>query len=285
MLLLYKEECTMKADIDEMAEYFSQISFDILDAHRTVVEPGKKQLDTYTAPASGLVFPLRGRARMTFDGVTYEMEPGRVFHAGPRMTLDKEVVGDTEWEFILVHYQVSDSDKLVFPHASSHYELEPGYNPHISELLKKFHHTSTMAGSLQSLRAKSLFFTIIDEVLTCYGKRRNEDRRELVEQAMEYMNAHYMEPLTMPSLAELYGLSSKQLAYLFQKYAGMSPNAYLIEQRVNHARELLCTTACSVTEVSAYVGYSDPYYFSKLFKKRTGVCPSTLQRCFEKNTG
>jgi AraC-like DNA-binding protein len=80
-------------------------------------------------------------------------------------------------------------------------------------------------------------------------------------------------------------LSSKQLAYLFQKYAGMSPNAYLIEQRVNHARELLCTTACSVTEVSAYVGYSDPYYFSKLFKKRTGVCPSTLQRCFEKNTG
>ncbi len=275
----------MKVDVDEIAEYFSMISFDIYDVHKTVIEPGRKQLGTYTAPASGLVFPLRGRARMTFNGVTYEMEPGRVFHAGPRMTLDKEVVGEGEWEFILVHYKIADNDKYLFPYASSHYELEPGYTPRISDLLQQFYRTSIVPGRLQALRSKTLFFAIIDEVLTCYGNRRNESSQELVEQVMEYMNAHFMEPLTMPSLAAQYGLNSKQLAYLFQKHAGISPNEYLIEQRISHARQLLCSTGCSVAKVSAYVGYTDPYYFSKIFKKRTGVCPSTLQRCLQKNTG
>lgn len=242
-------------------------------------------MGTYTAQACGLVFPLRGRARMAFDGVTYEMEPGKVFHAGPSMALDKEVVGDGEWEFILVHYRIADSDRDLFPYSSAHYELEPGYNPRVSDLLQKFHRSSMVPGSLQALRAKTLFFTIIDEVLTCYGNRRNESNRELVEQAMEYMDAHFMEPLTMPGLAAQYGLNSKQLAYLFQKHAGISPNEYLIEQRISRARQLLSSTGCSVAKVSAYVGYADPYYFSKIFKKRTGVCPSTLQRCLQKNTG
>ncbi|MGL5514656.1 MAG: helix-turn-helix domain-containing protein [Sporomusa sp.] len=275
----------MKANVNEIAEYFSQISFGHLDAHRNVLEVGKKSSDPSTAPASALVFPLRGRARMTYNDVTYEFEPGKIFHSGPRMRIDREVVGDREFEYILVHYRVSDSDKHVFPLAAANYGLEPGYNPHISELLKNFHHTATMSGSLHSLRAKSLFFTIIDEVLTCHGSRRKDDSQELVEHAMEYINAHYMEPLTVPSLAAQYGLSGRQLTYLFQKYAGISPNAYLIEQRINRAQELLSTTVCSVTEVSTYVGYLDPYYFSRIFKKHTGVCPSTLQMSFEKNTG
>ncbi|SCM82708.1 Helix-turn-helix, AraC domain-containing protein [uncultured Sporomusa sp.] len=275
----------MKADIDEMAEYFSRVSLDLVDAYKTVIKPGNKQLGTYTAPASGLVFPLRGRARMTFDGVSYEMGPGRVFHAGPGMTLDKEVVGESEWEFILIHYQISDSDRHAFPYASSHYELEPGYNPQINEMLQRLYKTCAMPGSLQALRAKSLFFTIMDAVLNCYGERRSQSGRELVEQAMEYMNAHYMEQLTIPKLAEQHGLGSKRFAYLFQKHGGMSPNEYLIAQRVKQAKELLCTTACSVTEVALCVGYSDPYYFSKLFKKYTGVSPVHYNAALKKNTG
>lgn len=222
---------------------------------------------------------------MAFNGVTYEMEPGRVFHAGPRMSLDKEVVGNDDWEFLLIYYQVSDKDKYVSPYALSHYELEPGFNPRLNELLKKFHQAYTMPGSLQFLRAKALFFTIMEEVLTCYEKRQNKNNRDLVEQAMVYINDHYMEPLTMSSLAKLYGVSGKHMIALFKKYAGVNPNAYLIDQRINHAQELLCTTVCSVAEVSAYVGYADPYYFSKLFKNRTGVSPSTLQRRCKKNIG
>jgi AraC-like DNA-binding protein/mannose-6-phosphate isomerase-like protein (cupin superfamily) len=275
----------MKVDIDEIAEGFSKVSLDILDVHRIVIEPGKKRLAVHTAPSSGIIFPLRGKARMTFDGVPYEMEPGRFFHAGPRMSLNKEVIGDSTWEYVLIHYQVSDSEKHKFPHALSHYELDPGYNPKITDMLQRLCHAYTLPGSLQALRTKSLFFNVMDEVLTCSSNRRNDNGQGLIEQAMEYMNSHYMEQLTMPKLAEQFGLSSKQFAYLFQKHGRMSPNEYLISQRISHAKELLFTTACSIAEISDCVGYSDPYYFSKLFKKRIGISPSTLRIHIEKNTG
>jgi AraC-like DNA-binding protein len=275
----------MKVDIDDMAEYFSRASFEIVDAYRFVIQPGKKRLATYTAPASGIVFPLRGKARMTFDGVSYEMEPGRFFHAGPRMTLDKEVVGESKWEFVLVHYQIPDSEKNTFPYALSHYELDPGYSPRINDMLQRLCHTCSLPGSLQSLRAKSLFFNVMDEVLTSSASRRRESGLALVEHAMEYMDSHYTEQLTIPKLAGQYGLGSKQFAYLFQKHGNISPNEYLISQRVNRAKELLCTTTCSISEISDCVGYSDPYYFSKLFKKRTGISPSKMRIYFEKNTG
>jgi len=272
----------MKVDIDEMAECFSQVSLTILDAYKFVREPGEKRLAARTAPSSAIIFPLRGRARMAFDGAPYEMEPGKFFHAGPNMTLDKEVVGQSQWEFVLIHYQIPHSEKGTFAYALSHYELNHGHNPRINDLLQKLCHTCTMPGSLQALRAKSLFFSVMDEVLTCSGNRQRESGRELVEQAMEYINNHYMEQLTIPKLAEQYNLGSKQFAYLFKKHGNISPNDYLISQRVSRAKELLCTTACSISEISDCVGYSDPYYFSKLFKKRTGVSPSTLRIYFEK---
>ena len=275
----------MKVDIDEMAECFSRVSIDILNAYRIVKDPGVKRLGSHTAPSSGIIFPLRGKARMTFDGVPYEMEPGNFFHAGPNMTLNKEVLGDSQWEFVIIHYQIPDSEKHTFPHALSHFELNPGYNLRINDMLQNLCQTCALPGSLQALRTKSLFFNVIDEVLTRSRTRRQESGQELIIEAMEYMDSHYMEPLTIPKMAGQYGLGSKQFAYLFHKHTKISPNEYLITQRMSRAKELLCTTPFSVTEISDCVGYSDPYYFSKLFKKHTGVSPTALRTYFEKNTG
>lgn len=267
----------MKADINDLAGYFAKIHFSVVDVRKAVIEPGKKRLGIVTPPFSGMIFPLRGRSRMIFDGVPYDMEPGKIFHGGPNIPLDKEVLGQSIWEFMVVHYQVDGNPQGTFPYALSHYELNPGYNPRINDTLRRMYRICTTPGNLSVLKIKSLFFIILDEILTCANGQLHNDSRELVEKAAEYMKNHYMEPLTVPELSRQYGLSSKQFAYLFQKHTGMSPNKFLIEYRMRRAKELLCTTTCSVAEISACVGYSDPYYFSKLFKKRTGFSPSMLQ--------
>lgn len=217
---------------------------------------------------------------MFFDGVPYVMNPGKIFHSGPNMTLDKEVLGRSEWDFIVIHYQVDDDKNNGLSYASSHYQLAPRHNTRINNMLYRLYHICNNPNNLPTLRAKSLFFSLLDEMLTCTNNQRNESSREMVEQSIEYIKIHYMEPFTIPELAEQYGLNSKQFAYLFRKYMGMGPNEYLIDHRMQHAKELLCTTTFSVAEISACVGYSDPYYFSKLFKKRTGSSPSMLQRSF-----
>jgi AraC-like DNA-binding protein len=270
----------MHVNINQLAGNFSRIKFEIIDVVRAIVPPGKKCFGVFTPPVSALIFPIRGRARMFFDGVPYEMEPGKIFHSGPNVALDKEVMGCAEWNYMVIHYQVDDSDKSEFPQAFSHYQIDLGPRTRINDLLHRLYNVSITPGNLSALQAKSLFFSILDESLTCADSRHNEGGRELVEQAVEYMKNHYMEPLTVAKLASQYGLNSKQFAYLFQKHAGMAPLEYLIDHRVRCARELLYTTACSIADISSCVGYSDPYYFSKLFKKRTGFCPTALRGYF-----
>lgn len=267
----------MKVDMNQLAGYFSNININLVDVVKIAVPPGSKCFGVFTPPYSGLIFPLQGKARMFFDGVPYVMEPGKIFHNGPNMTLDKEVLGGSEWEFMVIHYQVDEDKKTGISYASSHYQLSPGYNTRINTVLHRLYHISNTTGNLSTLRAKSLFFNLLDEILTCGTNQQNDTNHEIVEESIEYIKIHYMEPLTIPQLAEQYGLNSKQFAYLFQKYMGIGPNEYLIDHRMRHARNLLCTTTFSVAKISACVGYSDPYYFSKLFKKRTGFSPSTLQ--------
>lgn len=267
----------MQVDINDLARYFTTNHVRIINVGRAVVAPGGKCFGVSTPPFSGLVFPLRGRARMFFDGVPYEMEVGKIFHGGPNMALDKEVLGKSEWEFMVIHYTIEHGQEELLPYAFSHFELKTGLSMRLHDLLHRLYQICETQGSLPELKAKSLFFSILDEILTSAASQRNESGRQLIEQAIAYINSHYMETFTMPKLAGRYGLNSKQFAYLFQKYTGMGPNEYLIACRVRRAKELLYTTTCSVAEVSVCVGYSDPYYFSKLFKKRTGVCPSDLR--------
>ena len=267
----------MQVDIHQLAGNFSRIKFQIIEVVRAIVPPGKKSFGIVTPPVSGLIFPLKGQARMFFNGVPYEMAPGKIFHCGPNMALDKEVMGRADWNYMVIHYKVDDSAKDEFPQAFSHYQLDSGYSTRIPDLLQHLYNACLMPGNLSALRAQSLFFSILDEILTCADVRCSEQDRELVEQAVTYMKNHHMERLTVAKLAGQYGLNSRQFAYVFQKYTGTAPLEYITDLRLRRARELLCTTACSIAEISACVGYSDPYYFSKLFKKHTGFCPSAYK--------
>jgi len=267
----------MQVDIHQLAGNFSRVKFQIIEVIRSVIPPGKKSFGIVTPPVSGLIFPIKGRARMVFDGVLYEMAPGKIFHCGPNIALDKEVMGRTEWKYMVIHYLVDDSAKNEFPQAFSHYQLDAGYSPRINNLLQRLYNVSLIPGNLSVLRARSLFFSILDEILTSADIRCSQQDRKLVEQAVLYMKKNYGEPLTVAKLARQYGLNSRQFSYLFQKYTDIAPVEYLTELRLRRARELLCTTASSIAEISACVGYSDPYYFSKLFKKHTGFCPSAYK--------
>lgn len=265
-------------DINALASFYAKTSLVIINVKRTIIEPGKKSFGVLTPPYSSLLFPLRGRARMFFDGAPYEMEPGKVFHCSSNMPLTQEVVERIPCEVMIINYQVLSATPEALCYAQSHYELDPGYNPRITDMLQRIYHLAVIPGNLSALSIKSLFFIVMDEVLTCAANRRPDSKSDLIQRIIEYMNNHYMEPLTVPELAKQYGLNSKQLAYLFQKHIGKSPNDYLIEFRLGRARELLCTTNYTVSEISNCVGYSDANYFSKLFKMRTGLSPSMLQQ-------
>lgn len=89
-----------------------------------------------------------------------------------------------------------------------------------------------------------------------------------------YIHDHYRENITLDSLARLAGLSPTHFARVFRKQFGVSPVSLVIEKRIAVACSLLTHSTMPVKQVSEAVGYEDPYYFSRLFHRRTGMSPT-----------
>ena len=102
--------------------------------------------------------------------------------------------------------------------------------------------------------------------------------QEEMENARRYFNEHYNESINIEEFAASRGMSVSWFLRNFKQVSGMSPMHYILVNRLNNAVSLLETTDYNVTEISTIVGYENPLYFSRLFKKEKGVSPSEYRK-------
>ncbi len=94
---------------------------------------------------------------------------------------------------------------------------------------------------------------------------------------MDTMRQTVSAPLSLNEYARGAGLSVSQFSHLFKRHYGTSPMAYFTELRIQRAKELLDITHLSIKEVSWKLGFEDPLYFSRLFKKVSGISPTAYR--------
>lgn len=109
-------------------------------------------------------------------------------------------------------------------------------------------------------------------------KRSALSGEEYVQQAIRYMQEHYMNDIDFGELASEMGFHSAYLARLFGRYAGESPLKYLTGIRIREAKRLLLDTNLPISAVGERVGYPDQFHFSKTFRKVTGENPSSFRK-------
>lgn len=85
-------------------------------------------------------------------------------------------------------------------------------------------------------------------------------------------------PWTLAEMAANAAMSIPHFSELCRRQTGLPPNTYLIRLRLQRAMELLVHDRCNVAETAQAVGYDDPFYFSRLFRKHMGVPPSTVAK-------
>lgn len=100
---------------------------------------------------------------------------------------------------------------------------------------------------------------------------------ELIQQARNYIDANYMRDISLELVAENVALSPPYFSRLFRTQIGKTFIDYLTDLRIARASQLLREGRLSVKEITAAVGYSDPNYFSRIFKKITGRTPSEFR--------
>ena len=97
-----------------------------------------------------------------------------------------------------------------------------------------------------------------------------------VAAAMAYVRRNFASPINLNLAAAEIGISPGRLSRLFVEETGKGFSRYLIGYRLEKAKELLAKPGASIKEVSAACGYPDQNYFARLFKKITGLTPSSF---------
>jgi len=262
--------------IESLSDLFNKTAFIVEDVIRMTLSPGSR-LGEYRLSKNGFLFAVRGQAIIRFREKEYGLEPGVVCHGpeGEQIVLTQR--GGEEFEYYLIHYRFCGQHEAEAwaEEMPGDFVLRPGMQPRIMELLERLHQTAAMPGKLANLRRKELFLSILGEAfVACQSGLFSPRQLEAVERAIGYIHTHYAEPLTLEHLARLQGMSARQFSYLFHKNIGMRPIDYVIQYRIRRAREILATAGQQpIGEVAALVGYDDPQYFSRVFKRHTGMSP------------
>jgi transcriptional regulator GlxA family with amidase domain len=99
-----------------------------------------------------------------------------------------------------------------------------------------------------------------------------------VSRVIQAIESRFAEPLDLESLAGIAGLTAQHLRKIFKSATGKTPIGYLWETRLEHAHRLITGTGLTLSEISAECGFSNPYHFSRKFRKAYGEPPRDYRK-------
>lgn len=120
-------------------------------------------------------------------------------------------------------------------------------------------------------------FTEIHRSQLEFSAEKYRNQKEM-EATVHFFNEFFTQTISIEKYARDHHMSISWFIRSFKHYMGMTPMQYITSIRINKAKELLKNTSCSVQEISSLVGYENPLYFSRIFRKHTGNSPSQYRK-------
>ena len=128
-----------------------------------------------------------------------------------------------------------------------------------------------------------MFTCLLDFMLTKVNQMialREEDSVRPVRLAKQYIHNHYQEQITLEEVSDYVGLTPAYFSVMFKKETEIGFAKYLINERIEGAKDLLRESTLSVSDICRKVGYNDPKHFTRLFEKNVGVKPAVYRKLY-----
>ena len=111
------------------------------------------------------------------------------------------------------------------------------------------------------------------------------DKRALAEKMKRYLDENFRSNITNQFLAERFGFVGSYLSSIFKSYYEVTPIDYVVKRRMEEGKKLLEKGEMKIKEIAGWLGYEDSLYFSKVFKRVTGMSPKEYVGRGSKKTG
>ena len=120
-----------------------------------------------------------------------------------------------------------------------------------------------------------------EKICAMLAERKEKRSDKFVYMAKRYIHEHYREKLTLSEIAEDLTISPGYLSSTFSRYMNKTVSDYIAEVKIDHAKELIDSGQYLIYEIADQLGFENAYYFSKVFKKVTGMAPKNYE-CWRK---
>lgn len=131
------------------------------------------------------------------------------------------------------------------------------------------------------LELKKKYELGLDSLLIAYQEGREANFSKPIKSALNYLNHNYTdELLSLEQVSEIVNLNSSYFSALFKKRMGQGFSEYVLQLRIQKAKELLVQTNLNIAQIAQRVGYHDPKHFSKLFKKQCQIKPNEYRKLY-----
>jgi AraC-like DNA-binding protein len=226
-----------------------------------------------------LVYVTRGRGELRVDGLadSLPITEGSVLLVLPGVRHAYRPDPATGWSERWVGFKGPWADALRGAGllSAEHPLFHPGLDERLLELFEELFAVVAAQEPYYQARAGSLVMRLLAEVLArSRGAELADDSARLVDRAKFLMAEKVYGSLSVDGIGEALGVTQTRFYETFKAYTGLTPYQYFIQLKINKAKELLSNGETSVKEAAFSLGFDDPYYFSRLFKKKTGTSPS-----------
>lgn len=229
-----------------------------------------------------LLYISSGTAHFTFaDGSEQILNAGTMILYRPGEPQNYSYYLEEHPEVCWIHFSGYEAGKLLDEIGfDGCHTLYPGASNDITELfhaiIREMQLQRPFFQEVISLQLQQLFAMTARSCLE--ASQGNQSALREIEQAVQYFNECFSQPISIEDYAKQLHMSTCWFIRSFRRYMGQAPMQYITSIRINKAKDLLRSTNCSVQEISSLVGYENPLYFSRVFRKQAGCSPTEYRR-------
>lgn len=230
-----------------------------------------------------LIYIASGKAHFHFDGKEQIVTAGHMVLYRPKEPQKYEYYGEDQTEVYWVHftggnvtnllrsYGFSDNKKVFY--CGSGIEYQTIFRSMINELqMCKESYPEMLTMYLKQI------FIMLQRSFATSVKTNNTQAAEEIDKATLYFNEHYSKDIYVDEYAKEHNISISWFIRNFKHYTGVTPMQYILNKRIYNAEALLQNPQYNITEIASIVGYDNPLYFSRIFKKAKGISPSEYRK-------
>jgi AraC-like DNA-binding protein len=236
-------------------------------------------------PSYLIKYTISGEGLLDYDGHSYVVKPGSIFWIDcmkPQYYRTSPRKG--EWRVLWVHFYgatceayynmfISQNDGSNVVNLDSDVTVKSTLDTLIGLYRNGDNNliTDIQASGFLTLLMMRCISAAVDQ-------KESSNLPDSVLDARSYINFHYAERVTLNDLAVHLSMNKFYLQKLFKRYMGISPNEYLIQTRLTHAKQTLRTTHRPINQISMDVGINNIGHFINLFKQHEGITPSAYRQ-------